>query len=86
METVVDICKFEYITCDMEIAVKSLNLVLSKFDNDLDDNYSILLEHNCIEIYDELESYKFIIKQLASSLNNLCKKYKEQIDLHYSKS
>ena len=78
-----DIFEFEYITTDMEIAVKSLNLVLSKLDNDLDDDYSVLLEHDCVEIFDELESYKFMIKQLASSLNNLCKKYKEQIELHY---
>lgn len=77
------ICEFEYITVDFEIAINSMNLLLNTFGSYLDNEYCEIARDN-IDIFNDLRSYEFLFRQLLNNFSSLREKYQCQIELNYS--
>jgi len=78
-----DVNQIEYINIEMELVLNSMNMILAKFEEDIYNGYSILIEKDCREVYNNLVSYKIIFDQLKDKLKELGNKYQEQVELHY---
>lgn len=78
-----DVNEIEYTNIEMELVLNSMNMILTKFEEDIYNEYSILIEKNCREVYNNLVSYKIILEQLKDKLKELGNKYQEQVELHY---
>ena len=78
-----DVNEIEYTNIEMELVLNSMNMILTKFEEDIYNEYSILIEKDCREVYNNLMSYKIILEQLKDKLKELGNKYQEQVELHY---
>lgn len=78
-----DIYEFEYITCDFDIAINSMDLLLNTFENFLDDKYCEVAKDNKNVLFKDLRSYEFLFKQMSKNFRDLQKKYQEQIEFHF---